>query len=194
MARVGGKNTLTCTIAGHFDDETESEAQNILRANICSRQFGETSGQQYITPTIVDQLPHQYTRALLRADQFGSVDVPSKQTKDLFVGPWQRSDEIEGGGGPVFLRDLLETVNDGQLQGLKFLVLVTSRPHAGLKARYIIAAVLDAQIIAIGFLEVVKQFHFSRISSSCNIIPEPRAHANNPVLTGSVTPLAIPLI
>ena len=86
-----GKSTIACTIAGHFDDEAGSEAQDILRANICSRQFGETSGQQYIIPTIVDQLAHQYTRALLRADQFGSVDMPSKQTKDPLVGSWQRS-------------------------------------------------------------------------------------------------------
>ena len=148
-----GKSTIACTVAGHFDiNETKSEAQNILRASFfCSRQFEETRGQHYIIPTIVYQLAHQsrsYKRALLRADKFGSVDVPSKQMKDLLVGPWRRSiserppelppylividalDEIEGEGGPVFLRDLLETVNDGQLQGLKF--LVTSRPHPGL--------------------------------------------------------------
>jgi WD40 repeat protein len=65
--------------------------------------------------------------------------------KDLLVGPWQRSandrpsefpsylvvidalDEIENQGGSVFLRELLMTVNGGQLQGLKF--LITSRPH-----------------------------------------------------------------
>jgi hypothetical protein len=65
--------------------------------------------------------------------------------KDLLVGPWQRSandrppelppylvvidalDEIEGQGGSVFLRELLMTVDGGQLQGLKF--LITSRPH-----------------------------------------------------------------
>ena len=45
-------------------------------------------------------------------------------------------DEIEGAGGPVFLRDLLETVNDGQLQGLKFRVLVTSRPQGTLYHRW----------------------------------------------------------
>ncbi|KAF8702631.1 hypothetical protein AX14_014390 [Amanita brunnescens Koide BX004] len=144
-----GKSTIACTVAGHFDDETKIEAQNILRANFfCSRQFEETRGQQYIIPTIVYQLAHQsrsYKRALLRADKFGSVDVPSKQMKDLLVGPWQRSanerppelspylividalDEIEGEGGPAFLRDLLMTVNGGQLHGLKF--LITSRPH-----------------------------------------------------------------
>ncbi|KAF8661615.1 hypothetical protein AX14_007211 [Amanita brunnescens Koide BX004] len=75
--------------------------------------------------------------------------------KDLLVGPWQRSandrrpelpsylvvidalDEIEGEGGPAFLRDLLMTVNSDQLQGLKF--LITSRPHpelASLCARF----------------------------------------------------------
>ena len=144
-----GKSTIACTVAGYFDDETKSEAQNILRANFfCSRQFEETRRQKYIIPTIVYQLARQsrsYAHALLEADKFGSADIPSKQMKDLLVGPWQRSandrspelppylvvidalDEIEGEGGPIFLRDLLMTVNDGQLQGLKF--LITSRPH-----------------------------------------------------------------
>ncbi|KAF8694677.1 hypothetical protein AX14_001956 [Amanita brunnescens Koide BX004] len=148
-----GKSTIACSVAGHFDiDETKSEAQNILRATFfCSRQFEETRKQKYIIPTIVYQLAHQsrsYKHALLRADKFGSVDVLSKQMKDLLIGPWQRSandrrpelppylvvidalDEIEGEGGPVFLRDLLMTVNSDQFQGLKF--LITSRPHPDL--------------------------------------------------------------
>ena len=141
-----GKSTIACTVAGHFDDETESEAQNILRANFfCSRQFEETRRQKYIIPTIAHQLAHQsrsYARALLGANKFV---VLSKQMKDLLVGPWQRSandrppelppylvvidalDEIEGEGGSAFLRELLMTVDGGQLQGLKF--LITSRPH-----------------------------------------------------------------
>jgi hypothetical protein len=144
-----GKSTIACTVAGHFDDETESEMQNILRANFfCSRQFEETRRQKYIIPTIVYQLARQsrsYAHALLRANKFDSVDILSKQMKDLLVGPWQRSasdrppelppylvvidalDEIEGQGGPEFLRELLMTVGGGQLQGLKF--LITSRPH-----------------------------------------------------------------
>ena len=149
-----GKSTIACTVAGHFDDETKNEAQNILRANFfCSRQLEETRRQKYIIPTIVYQLAHQsrsYARALLGANKFGSVDVLSKQMKDLLVGPWQRSvndrpselppylviidalDEIEGQGGSIFLRELLMTVDGGQLQGLKF--LITSRPHPELAA------------------------------------------------------------
>ena len=145
-----GKSTIACTVAEHFDiDETKSEAQSTLRANFfCSRQFEETRRQKNIIPTIVYQLARQsrsYARELYKADKFDSVEVPHKQMKDLLVGPWQRSadarppelppylvvvdalDEIESEGGPVFLKDLLMTVNNGQLQGLKF--LITSRPH-----------------------------------------------------------------
>ena len=144
-----GKSTIACTVAGHFDDETENEAQNILRASFfCSRQFEETRRQKYIIPTIVYQLAHQsrsYARALLGANKFRSVDVVSKQMKVLLVSPWQRSandrppefppylvvidalDEIEHQGGSVFLRELLMMVDGGQLKGLKF--LITSRPH-----------------------------------------------------------------
>jgi hypothetical protein len=147
-----GKSTIACTVAGHFDDEIENEAPNILRANFfCSRQFEETRRQKNIIPTIVYQLARQsrsYAHALLKADKFDSVDVLSRQMKDLLVGPWQQSagdrppelppylvvvdalDEIEGQGGSAFLRELLTTVNGGQLQRLKF--LITSRPDPDL--------------------------------------------------------------
>ena len=132
----------------------KSEAQKVLRANFfCSRQFEETRRRKFIIPTIVYQLARRsrsYARALLEADKFDSADVLSKQMMDLLVGPWQRSanyrsakddrpepppylvvidalDEIEGEGGPEFLRILLMTISRGQLQGLKF--LVTSRLH-----------------------------------------------------------------
>jgi ABC-type dipeptide/oligopeptide/nickel transport system ATPase component len=79
-----GKSTIAYTAAGHFDDETKSEAQNILRASFfCSRQFEETRRQKYIIPTIVYQLAHQsrsYARALFEANKFGSVDVLSKSS------------------------------------------------------------------------------------------------------------------
>ena len=70
--------------------------------------------------------------------------------EDLFVGPWQQSerqrptelppylmivdalDEIEAHEGPMFLRHMIETINGGRLQGLKF--LVTSRPDPGIVA------------------------------------------------------------
>ena len=143
-----GKSTIACTVAEHFNDETESEAQNILRANFfCSRQFEETRRQKYIISTIVYQLARQsrsYAHALLGANKFDSVDVLSKQMMDLLVGPWQESatnrppelppylvvvdalDEVEGQGGSALL-ELLTIVNGGQLQGLKF--LITSRPQ-----------------------------------------------------------------
>ena len=149
-----GKSTIACTVAGHFDDETKNEAQNILRASFfCSRQYDETKWQKNIIPTIAYQLARQsrsYACALLAADKFGSVHVLSEQMRDLLVGPWQRSandrppelspylivvdalDEIEGQGGLAFLRDLLMTVKSDQFQGLKF--LVTSRPNPELAA------------------------------------------------------------
>ncbi|KAF8223535.1 hypothetical protein L208DRAFT_1381408 [Tricholoma matsutake] len=120
-----GKSTIACTVAGHFDDETKSEVQNILCANFfCLQQFEEMRRQKYVIPTIIYQLTHQsksYAHALLEANKFDSVDVLSKQMKDLLVGPWQRSasdrppelppylvvvdalDEIDGQGGVAFL-------------------------------------------------------------------------------------------
>ena len=153
-----GKSTIAYTIAERLDDsekdddESEknahSDLQNVLGANFfCSRQFQETRVQKNILPTIVYQLARQsrsYAHALLRANKFDSVDVLSKQMKDLLVDPWQHSaserfpelppyviiidalDEIEGKGGSTFLRDLLKTIDKGRLRGLKF--LVTSRP------------------------------------------------------------------
>jgi len=100
-----------------------------------------------ILPTIVYHLScrsKSYAHALLAANKFDSVDALSKQLKDLLVGPWVESaderppelppylvvvdalDEIEGKGGFDFLKDLLKTVNEGRLRGLKF--LITSRP------------------------------------------------------------------
>jgi hypothetical protein len=70
--------------------------------------------------------------------------------KALLVRPWQECvnqlphktppllivvdalDEIEHGGGYIFLRDLLQAIRDGHLSGLKF--LVTSRPDPDIVA------------------------------------------------------------
>jgi hypothetical protein len=120
---------------------------NILQATFCcSRQFDDTRRQKYIIPTLVYQLARHsksYARALLDADKFESVEKPSKQLQDLFVGPWQKSagdrphdlppylividalDEVDDGGGLAFLQALLTTIEKGHLQGLKF--FVTSR-------------------------------------------------------------------
>ena len=146
-----GKSTIANTISYHFDgsDETlDDEVPNILQATYyCSRQFDDTRRQKYIIPTLVYQLARHsksYARALLDADKFDSVEkIPSKQLQDLFVGPWQKStgdrplglppylividalDEVDDGGGLVFLQSLLTTIQKGHLQGLKF--FVTSR-------------------------------------------------------------------
>ena len=146
-----GKTTITYTITKHFDDleETDHTARHtVLGGNfLCSRQFEETRRQVRIIPTLVYQLARKsrsYAHALHEADKFDSVDKLSKQMKDLLVGPWQKSesrrhvelppylivvdalDEIEADGGSKFLQSLLETINQGRLRGLKF--LVTSRP------------------------------------------------------------------
>jgi len=150
-----GKSTIACTVAGHFDKGTNSDLQTILGANsFCSRQFEDTRRQNYIIPTIVYQLAHNfssYASVLSRTNKFDSADVLSEQLKDLLVDPWQQSanesspsklppylvvvdalDEIDDGGGSGFLRDLLETIEEGHLRGLKF--LVTSRPDPELAA------------------------------------------------------------
>jgi hypothetical protein len=151
-----GKSTIAYTVADRLDDgekdddekDANSDLHNVLGANFfCSRQFQETRLQQKILPTIVYQLARRsrsYAQALLRANKFDSVNVLTKQMRDLLVDPWQQSssgrpseippylvvvdalDEIEGEGGSAFLRDLLRTIDKGRLRGLKF--LVTSRP------------------------------------------------------------------
>ena len=145
-----GKSTIANTVSHHFDmdDETlDSEVPNILLATYCcSRQFDDTRQQKYIIPTLVYQLARRsksYARALLDADKFDSVEIPSKQMQDLFVSPWQKSasnrphdlppylivvdalDEVDDRGGFAFLQALLTTIQRGHLQGLKF--FVTSR-------------------------------------------------------------------
>jgi hypothetical protein len=146
-----GKSTIACTVARHFDEGDNGDANpgpNILGANFfCSRQFGETRRQTNIIPTLVYQLSKQsksFADALLHANKFDSVTVPTKQMKDLLVDPWDKSitqrpagfppylivvdalDEIEDKGGSAFLQELLNTVNSGRLRGLKF--FITSRP------------------------------------------------------------------
>ena len=142
-----GKSTIANTVSHHFDNALDDEVPNILQATYCcSRQFDDTRQQKYIIPTLVYQLAHHsksYARALLDDDKFDSVEIPSKQLQDLLVGPWHKSafdrphdlppylivvdalDEVVCGGGLAFLQALLTTIQEGHLQGLKF--LVTSR-------------------------------------------------------------------
>ena len=146
-----GKTTIAYTIAKRFEKEgnSDSDQYTILGANFfCSRQFEETQEQTRILPTIVYQLARKcipYAEALYVADKLDAVhyDV-SAQLRDLLVGPWQDSevirgpdlapylividalDEIMGGRGSAFLRDLLKAIHEYDLRGFKF--LVTSRP------------------------------------------------------------------
>jgi len=158
-----GKSTIAYSVARHFDgqgayegDEDEGdkvqEMPSILGANFfCSRQFEETRQRKDIIPTIVDQLAlhsQPYATALLKANKFNSVNITSKQMKDLLVDPWMQSmsehhaefrpflvvvdalDEIEDRGGSAFLEELLRMTDKYRLCGLKF--LITSRPDPDL--------------------------------------------------------------
>ena len=159
-----GKSTIAYSLARHFDgqeaDEEEDEGEGdalqdvpkILGANFfCSRQFEETRLKKNIIPAIVDQLARNsqsYADALLKANNFDSVNTTSKQMKDLLVDPWMQSvsehraetssllvivdalDEIEDRGGSAFLKELLRMTEKSHLQGLKF--FITSRPDADL--------------------------------------------------------------
>ena len=146
-----GKTTIAYTIAKRFENSGNADQHTILGGNfLCSRQFQETQSQTRIIPTIAYQLAHKcksYADALHVADKFDAVnhDV-SSQMKDLFVGPWQLSeaarraellpylividalDEIKGDGGSAFLHDLLISINENDLRGLKFLVTSRSDP------------------------------------------------------------------
>jgi hypothetical protein len=81
------KSTIANTVSHHFDldDETlDSEVPNILRA---------TRRQKYIILTLARH-SISYTRALLDRDKFDSVEIPSKQLQDLFVGPKSAGDRL----------------------------------------------------------------------------------------------------
>jgi len=158
-----GKSTIAYSVARHFDrqeadeddDDEEGDAvqgaPKILGANFfCSRQFEETRQKKNIVPSIVDQLAHRsqpFANTLLKANKFDSVNITSKQMKDLLVDPWMQSvndkhagfpflvvvdalDEIEDRGGSTFLEELLRRTEKSHLLGLKF--LITSRPDPGL--------------------------------------------------------------
>jgi len=151
-----GKSTIAYSVARHFDgqeaDEEGDDAPEILGANFfCSRQSEETRQRMNIIPSIVDQLAFHsqpYATALLKANKFNSVNITSKQMKDLLVDPWMQFmsdhhaefrpflivvdalDEIEDRGGSAFLEELLRMTDKSRLQGIKF--LITSRPDPDL--------------------------------------------------------------
>jgi hypothetical protein len=145
-----GKTTIAYTIAQYFD--RLDKAKNLNPHTIfggsffCSRQFEETRERIRILPTLVYQLAQKsrsYAHALHKAEKFDSYDKLSEQMEDLLSGPWQISeaerhelppylvvidalDEIEGQQGSAFLGDLLKSIDEHYLRGLKF--FVTSRP------------------------------------------------------------------
>ncbi|KAF5310182.1 hypothetical protein D9619_010450 [Psilocybe cf. subviscida] len=154
-----GKTTIAYTIAQHFEklEMTEPAGQHaILGASFhCSRQFEETRRQIHIIPTLAYELAQKsrsFLHALHKANKFGSVDKLDKQVEDLFAGPWQLAvsqryaefpsylivvdalDEIEAQGGSGFLCDMLETIKQYHLQGLKF--FFTSRPDPTVTALF----------------------------------------------------------
>ena len=116
-----------------------------------SRQSQGTQAQTHILPTIAYHLARKcksYADALYVADKFDSIkfDVAT-QLRDLLVGPWQQSrnsqglesplylividalDEIEDEGGSAFLGDLLDSIDQYDLRGLKFLVTSRTDPE-----------------------------------------------------------------
>ncbi|KAG6810612.1 hypothetical protein H0H92_011110 [Tricholoma furcatifolium] len=146
-----GKSTIAYSVAQHFGEAT-NDIPNILQATFfASQKYNDTRHRRFIIPSIVYQLAHHsksYAHALLQANMFDSVDIPSKQMNDLLVNPWEISayerssdlppclvvvdalDEIDGKGGSEFLEDLLKAVNNGSFKAFKF--LVTSRPDPDL--------------------------------------------------------------
>lgn len=143
-----GKSTIAFTISQKYDTSNTACSRDLLRATFfCSRQLESTRRRTSIIPTIAYQLARSsssYAEALLDANVFDSINSLRKQMKDLLVTPWNTSsvrrsvdvppylividalDEIGDSGGSAFLRDLLDTVEQGHLKGLKF--LVSSRP------------------------------------------------------------------
>jgi hypothetical protein len=141
-----GKSTIAYTIAERFDDD--ERFPKILGATFfCSRQIEDTRKRINVIPTISYQLAcriRSYTQALLKVDVVECSTTLKNQIRKLLADPWSHSgeerdkmlppyliiidalDEIEEGDGSAFLKDLLTTLNDGNLHRIKF--LITSRP------------------------------------------------------------------
>jgi len=143
-----GKSTIAYTIAERFDNECGERFPKILGATFfCSRQIEDARKRINLIPTISYQLAcriRSYTQALLKVDVVECATTLKNQMRKLLADPWSHSgeqrdkilppyliiidalDEIEEGDGSAFLKDLLTTLKDGKLHGLKF--LITSRP------------------------------------------------------------------
>ena len=142
-----GKSTIAHTIAERFDDDGERFPKILGATFFCSRQDPDARKRINIIPTVSYQLScriRSYTQALLKVDVAEYSTTVKHQMRKLLADPWSYSgeqrdkmlppyliiidalDEIEEGGGSAFLKDLLTSLNDGNLRGLKF--LITSRP------------------------------------------------------------------
>ena len=146
-----GKTTIAYTIAKRFEKDDDTDQHTVLGGNFfCSRQFVETRGQTRIVPTIVYKLAHKcksYAEVLHVTKKFDAVnhDV-STQLKGLLFGPWLQCeatrrpelrpylividalDEIKDDEGSAFLQELLVTIDQYDLRGIKFLVTSRSDP------------------------------------------------------------------
>jgi len=144
-----GKSTIAYTIARRFEFASDADDTIVLGGNFfCSRQFEETRFATRIIRTIVYHLSLRCTAfadALSHSGKFDTVHHNVRaQLESLLIEPWEQArhahpskpphflvvidalDEIDGQGGSVFLRDLLDVINKHRLQGLKF--FATSRP------------------------------------------------------------------
>jgi hypothetical protein len=148
-----GKSTIAYTIARRFEFASDADDTIVLGGNFfCSRQFEETRFATRIIRTIVYHLALRckaFANALTRSGNLDTVHHNVRaQLESLLIEPWKQArlaepsnpphflvvidalDEIDGQGGSVFLRDLLEVVNKHCLRGLKF--FATSRPDPDL--------------------------------------------------------------
>ncbi|KAJ7839287.1 hypothetical protein B0H13DRAFT_2102267 [Mycena leptocephala] len=138
-----GKSTIAFSISQHYCTTSDLLAANFF----CSRAFEDTRCRRYIIPSIVYQLARQSTSfryALASTAQLWDDYAPEEQLGALLLA-WKKClddrkfqlpsflividglDEIEDGGGPGFLNDLLHAISARSLLGLRF--LVTSRPN-----------------------------------------------------------------
>ncbi|KAF9475687.1 hypothetical protein BDN70DRAFT_813655 [Pholiota conissans] len=147
-----GKTTIAYTIARRFEFAGDADDKIVLGGNFfCSRQMKETRSVTRIVRTIAYHLAR---RCKAFADSLDGTDFDiihqgvRAQLQKLLIEPWRRVqsaeatqmphflviidalDEIDGEGGSVFLRDLLDSINKYGLRGLKF--FATSRPDPGL--------------------------------------------------------------
>ncbi|KAF7376820.1 WD40 repeat-like protein [Mycena sanguinolenta] len=140
-----GKSTIAYTLCERL------RACSLLGASFfCSRNEEQTRSRKFIIPTIVRQLVSAYKPLVdhLRDVSLSLHDpVPNDHINELLVNPWSAAwqpkrqapliividalDEIEDNQGAEFIKQLLSSLSQMPLWGLKF--LLTSRPHPDIK-------------------------------------------------------------